>query len=749
MSLVSLDPSRCGITSHHKKRVPMFSVWLTICALLVPALGDISWGQSALGVRSSSAGKRNSTVPAPRQRFSASARERYGKSEQEEPAVFQKNSQEDLKIFESPAFKRHRARARFLGEGLAPVFGSVDDASWEADHPGSTSTKGRIGSGWILVWNASTTFEHIQHICAHLSDYIDSPGCKRTYSRVFRGLSVNASEPELIALLQAYRSEIEYVERDIVVMASEMRQQTSSVPWGLDRADSRTGLDGVYNYDLDGTGAYVYILDTGIRTTHQDFAYADGQAGSRAAFAQDFIGDGNGGSDCNGHGTHCAGSAGGLLSGIAKNAQIRDVRVLDCDGFGSLSEILAALDWVEQNHVAPAVVSMSLASSASLTMDVAAADLVAAGIMIMAAAGNEDTDACGSSPAREDTVITVGSVDSNDQRSWFSNYGTCVNIFAAGSSVASAAHTSDSAFVTQSGTSMATPQVAGAAALYLQSNPSATTGELRAAVIGAATENTIGDVQGSANLLLYTFFAPVTISPVSVSMTEGGSSVAISVTLQNAPSSDVQVAVLIDDLSEMSVAPSQLTFTASSWASSQALQLTPVDDTLVDGDVVLNIVLSFSSSDAQYDAQQIAVPAVVYDNEICGTCGNTLSDPKIIPSLPIYYRSSTAGYSNNYVVSCPYWSYYSGRDVVFQYTPPQDTTITISTCAVPRPPSSLPVARQGCRLVPLRSGGFAGRDVPMPPVLATPPAQCQLSGMRMPDHDTLCHVTNVASSTKP
>ncbi|MEQ1788485.1 MAG: S8 family peptidase [Acidimicrobiales bacterium] len=248
-------------------------------------------------------------------------------------------------------------------------------------------------------------------------------------------------------------------------------------PWGLDRTDQRNRpLNNSYTYATTGAGVRAYVIDTGIRTTHATF-------GGRAVSGFDAV-DGGAADDCNGHGTHVAGSIGGATYGVAKAVTLIAVRVLDCGGGGTNAGVIRGIEWVIGNHTTqPAVANMSLGGSASTAIDTAIRNLVADKVTVVVAAGNEAADACTKSPARVTEAITVAASDQNDVMASFSNGGPCVDLFAPGVGVLSAWHTSNSATNTLSGTSMASPHVAGAAARYLQGHTTATP----AAVAGALT----------------------------------------------------------------------------------------------------------------------------------------------------------------------------------------------------------------------------------------------------------------------
>lgn len=319
---------------------------------------------------------------------------------------------------------------------------------------------------------------------------------KHYYKDVLPGFAAEMTEDEALALSEDPR--VRFVEEDQVYTANTTQ---TGATWGLDRIDQRNRpLNGTYIYNYTGSGVRAYIIDTGIRTTHTQF-------GGRATVGADFVGDGRNGQDCNGHGTHVAGTVGGSTYGVAKSVSLRAVRVLNCQGSGTTSGVIAGVNWVAANRVLPAVANMSLGGGASSALDTAVNNAINAGVTFAVAAGNENQNACNVSPARTAAAITVGATTSTDARASYSNFGTCVDIFAPGSSITSAWSTSNTATNTISGTSMASPHVAGAAALYLQANPGASNATVRNALVNNATTNVItGAGTGSPNRLLYTLF---------------------------------------------------------------------------------------------------------------------------------------------------------------------------------------------------------------------------------------------------
>ncbi|GGT40385.1 S8 family peptidase [Streptomyces purpureus] len=318
---------------------------------------------------------------------------------------------------------------------------------------------------------------------------------KKTFTSAINGYSVQVSEAQAKKL--AADPAVESVVQNRVFKISGT--QPSPPSWGLDRVDQRAlPLNQSYTYpDTAGEGVTAYIIDTGVRITHNDF-------GGRASYGYDAIDNDNTAQDGHGHGTHVAGTVAGSSYGVAKKAKIVGVRVLNNSGSGTTEQVVAGIDWVTRNAVKPAVANMSLGGGVDSVLDQAVRNSIASGVTYAIAAGNDGANASNTSPARVAEAITVGSTTSSDARSSFSNYGSILDIFAPGSSITSAWNNSDTATSTISGTSMATPHVAGAAALYLSDNRTATPAQVATALTTAATPNVVGNPgSGSPNRLLY------------------------------------------------------------------------------------------------------------------------------------------------------------------------------------------------------------------------------------------------------
>jgi subtilisin family serine protease len=319
---------------------------------------------------------------------------------------------------------------------------------------------------------------------------------RHTYGDAVHGFAASLPDAAVSALEQ--NPSVARIEPDALV---DIEGYQSPVPsWGLDRIDqTKARLDSKYAYvSAAGAGVNVYIVDTGIRTTHADF-------GGRAVEAFTTVHDSLGATDCIGHGTHVAGTVGGTAYGVAKNVRLFSVRVLPCSGSAPMSDLIAGLDWIAQNRQLPAVVNISLSGEHSEAANQAVAGLVASGAVVVAAAGNDFADACAYSPGSASDALTVGASNVADMQAGYSNFGPCVDLLAPGTNITSAYFRNDTSTFMMSGTSMSTPHVSGAAALYLSLNPSATPIQVGAAILRSATSGSLTNLGvGSPNLLLYT-----------------------------------------------------------------------------------------------------------------------------------------------------------------------------------------------------------------------------------------------------
>jgi subtilisin family serine protease len=358
----------------------------------------------------------------------------------------------------------------------SPVAGRAPEAA-----PLLSASANGIDGSYIVVLNEGANPRSVAAIAGVDPHYV--------YTAAVNGFAAELNQGQLNAL--QHNPNVSYIEQDQTFEAATTQ---SGATWGIDRIDQRNRpLSGTYTYTTTASSVYAYVIDTGIQTSHSQF-------GGRAAVSYDALG-GNG-QDCNGHGTHVAGTIGSSTYGVAKSVKLRAVRVLDCSGSGATSGIIAALDWVRVNRSNPAVANMSLGGGYSSTLNTAANNLANSGVFLAVAAGNENQNACNVSPASAASATTVAASTSTDAKASYSNYGSCVDLYAPGSSITST--WTGSSTNTISGTSMASPHVAGVAALYKGTYGDASSSTIDSWIKTNSTANVItGNPSGTPNRLLY------------------------------------------------------------------------------------------------------------------------------------------------------------------------------------------------------------------------------------------------------
>ncbi|MFG3282318.1 S8 family serine peptidase [Streptomyces sp. NPDC048111] len=352
------------------------------------------------------------------------------------------------------------------------------------------NAQGAVDGSYIVLLDKSATADTKRKLAEEYGGEL-----KRDYSSSLNGFSADGLSQTEAKRLAADPSVGKVVQNKKFHINAEQKNPPS---WGLDRIDqTATAGDGTYTYPASaGEGVTAYVIDTGVRISHKDF-------GGRASYGFNAVDNNDKADDGNGHGTHVAGTIAGTAHGVAKKAKIVAVRVLDNQGSGSTEQVVAGIDWVTKNHRGPSVANMSLGGTADPALDEAVQKAIASGITFGVAAGNESADAGNGSPSRVKEAITVASSTKDDQQSGFSNFGAAVDLYAPGSDITSDWNTSDTATNTISGTSMATPHVVGAAAVYLAGHQDATPAQVSDALTRGATPDKIGNASpGTPNKLL-------------------------------------------------------------------------------------------------------------------------------------------------------------------------------------------------------------------------------------------------------
>ncbi|KAL2635003.1 hypothetical protein R1flu_006482 [Riccia fluitans] len=526
-----------------------------------------------------------------------------------------------------------------------------------------------LGKGLAELYNCGKIFDMTDSGTVHLKNI-------STFGRYLIKLRTN----ETLKTVNAICSRAESHKPDMYSGSCIYNMQGNPPSWGLDRIDHWPGqelLNGLFASTASGTGVHVYVLDTekrtvrrdyqfsvfsqGIRCSHKEFRYQDervnktsGSPLMRCLDGFDAVNDSFGTNDCNGHGTHVAGIVGGVKTGVAKDVFLHPVRILGCDGSGTYGAMIAGLEWVAVNLIRPAVLLLPVSTKVSITVDQAISNMInISGIIGIAAAGNFMQEACNYSPARAASVITVGSTNSLNEMSWFSNYGPCTTMFAPGESVYSAYFRNDTSYATLSGTSMACSFVAGAAALYLSRNTLASSVDVRQSLMDATESNAVSATNlkpGTTTRLLNTNSKQIfyRISPRSFHNAVENTTYAIIVSLTMKPATTVSLTPTIDSAVGYFI-PENLRFPSdATWSYPQTINLVllPFSDFL---NHFATIQWAFSSKDTRF----IATPesgVTVQDTDVCNKigCGQTLDNPKLIPSLPFYYIDDTSEYRDVY-----------------------------------------------------------------------------------------------------
>ncbi|KAL0022292.1 hypothetical protein WJX79_005985 [Trebouxia sp. C0005] len=526
--------------------------------------------------------------------------------------------------------------------------------------------------------------------------------CTQIFTKTFKGFSTTTSQEQLQVFLTAAGGMVQYAREDETIQLQTVSVESLTVKsvgeaesaglWGLDRIDQKTDTrDYLYHYSYVGTGVHVYTVDTGINPYHEEFYDSSGNSRVGTAYSYD-TSEYN---DCNGHGTHITGTMAGLHFGVAKDATIHSVRVMDCDGEGTTSDIVTGLEWILDNLELPAVVLMSIGGDATLLLDQACEALVTAGATVVVAAGNDDEDACLLSPARDAAVITVAAINQQDAMPSFSDGGVCVDLLGPGYEVLSAYYGSDSGTAVLSGTSMSAPHIAGIAALYLEAYPSAAAYQVRASILSSATwgavdaEDLYTDTPNAiGNSLLVDPLVTLCLSSgadyVNITESNARDPIYITVALASKPTGVVTVTITtVDSADRLSVPQGNqvLTFTSSNYATAQPVMLTVVRNRPAGWDQFdLDFFVSAPKTTAIDNSHH---KMVVFDTR--EVPGDTAAFPALITEIPFTGTGDTTYYADDYTITTCTDSSGSSEtvgspDYVYAFQPLQAVTVNISLC---------------------------------------------------------------------
>jgi serine protease len=376
-------------------------------------------------------------------------------------------------------------------------------SSAEAVFSLSSAAQNPIPDRYIILFN-----NNVQDVPALARQLAAGSDLHFVYTHVVKGFAATLPAPAIDGI--RLNPNVEWIEQDQVVTTST---DETAASWGLDRIDQRAlPLNNIYSYNYTGAGVTAYIVDTGIRFDHVEF-------GGRAAPGFDAIGDGRNGSDCVGHGTHVAGIVGGRTYGVAKAVRLVSVRVLNCSAIGTWSQVMAGFDWIAGHATRPAVANISLGGGLSSAVNTALRNMIAAGIQAGVSAGNSNSDACLRSPSSTVEAITVGATTSSDGKATFSNWGSCVDLFAPGIGIKSALHSSTTAIGGGDGTSVAAPHATGVAALFLQTRPTASAQMVADTIAAWTTKGVVTGANSVRNNLLFSKSAGTTPPAIVLNVT--------------------------------------------------------------------------------------------------------------------------------------------------------------------------------------------------------------------------------------